>query len=561
MPDLLSEFKHETGMQQGLDADGSLMVVVPRLEANEAGGVKTPPVVMLAPVRDYGAFVGNFGGNAGQAVTNLALPDGRAGFAKKLGGYAVMSDRREAVEAYEQQADAARKLAEAAGLQGRHYLGEGDVVVLVNFRNAPVELLMRSLRTATEQLPGLGAGMGAMPPGAVGADAQQGLEAMERLLRQMDAFVISVDFGERGLGITMAAQSKAGTNLAAAIGQGPGDERFQQMLARLPGRPYLAAASADFANMDPGVLFDEIMGLMPDEGPFKPLLEQIRTARPLLTGMRSMAQVTFAPDQQAMMGMGGMGSMFTSVTVIEADEPQGYLTSMRQYIEKFNGMKIEVPAPPGGAGMGGGAGPGGGQGPMAMTMVTGYQPNVLQIEGQSVDQYEVRMQMPPQMMAQMGPMAAMMGMTAQQGYVTRQGEYVIQTQGLDANILRQAVSAVKQTKGLGVDGMIPQLRPIVLPPGANGEFYFDINPLAQMASGLAAAFGGQPFDVPQNMPPIAGGMGVRDHGIAMRMFVPTEVMRFVGEVVGQLQGMQGGMPGGPQGRPRDPNAPPPAPVF
>ena len=197
-----------------------------------------------------------------------------------------------------------------------------------------------------------------------------------------------------------------------------------------------------------------------------------------------------------------------------------------------------------------------------MTYVTTYTENALQIDGVRVDQFQMSMNMPPEVMAQMaqaGPMAAMMmGGMNYQGYMAAKGNYVIATTVLDPQVVTKALAAVDQDSGIGAAGPIAQMRDAALPPDCMMEGYLSIDGLAQTANNFVIPmFGMQPIQVPDDVPPLSLAAGIEDSGLAKRIYLPKASLKFIAETVMNMQTqMQQGGPGGPGGYPGGTQPPP-----
>ena len=77
MANLLGTIKQMAGVQEGVNNDGPLVVVATDAAAlGKNGRADQPPMVVAIPVSDYGAFVGQLGGNGDEAVTPLTLGGG-----------------------------------------------------------------------------------------------------------------------------------------------------------------------------------------------------------------------------------------------------------------------------------------------------------------------------------------------------------------------------------------------------------------------------------------------------------------------------------------------------
>jgi hypothetical protein len=283
------------------------------------------------------------------------------------------------------------------------------------------------------------------------------------------------------------------------------------------------------------------------------MVQFVRGALPLIERTKSTTAAYYVPPQ----GGGGMmaGGLFQGVTLVETTDAKGYVQAVKDQLAAMNTLKIEMPAPapaPGNAGNGGAdAGqPAAGGEPQAITFVTKFTPNALQIEGVAVDQYELTSTLPPalmQEMGQMGPMMMMMGATGQSGYIAAVDEtWVMTTSTPSADLARQGLTALKANKGLGTQKLLTQVREN-LTPNAMMEYYLSINGMMDVVNPFMAMAGAAAIQVPQNLPPVGGSVSVLDGGAAERLFVPAPVVRFINESIAAFRDQAGG---GPQPAPR-----------
>src|SRR5690606_29767021 len=87
------------------------------------------PVVLLVPVTDYAAFLGNFGATAEpNQVTELAMPNGQTGYARQLGNHAAVGPALAKVQAYA-AGNAAQAMFQKVGAMGQTSMNQTDLFV------------------------------------------------------------------------------------------------------------------------------------------------------------------------------------------------------------------------------------------------------------------------------------------------------------------------------------------------------------------------------------------------------------------------------------------------
>ncbi len=541
MDDLLGEFKAEFGMDNGFDDNGSMLVVVEDLATALANGTQ-PAYVMLIPVTDYAAFIGNFNGQADGGLTALTMPGGQPGFAKQVGGFAVLSPDEIAVESYTPGNDAAG-YATKAGKLGGDYLSSGDAALFID-----IEAMAPALKPVV-------AGMLDQAEMQAEMMEQQGFpESQTQSMKMMaqvygaiadvvldgaDSLVKTFDLNDTGIGFTVAMQTKPGSELARLFPGGSADA--SQLLAMLPDNPYVFASAIDARAVDFVGLIQKFLGAVPDEGPMVGMVAIYKDMMPMLEQMNGVSSVMYPPDQDAMMA----GGFMNALTVYTVKDAAAFVEAQKVYMQKLNGLSVPMGLP-----MDGGD-------PPVMTFTTSYTENALEIEGVQVDQYQMQTNFPPEAMMEMGEMAGFMQMFAggYNGYVATKGDKVIMTTALDPQLVTAGLAAADAAGGLGSAGPIAKERPAAIPPSGVMENYLSISGVAQTVNAFMGMMGMEPIQPPADLAPIAAGAGAADNGLAFRLYLPVDTIKFIADTAMQMQGAMMGPP--PQGG--GPGGPPPAP--
>lgn len=520
MQDLLGSTKREVGVDAGLNDNGPLVVVVSNLAKMQADAAAKPDVVLLVSVSDYAAFVGNFGGNA-DGVSELKLKDGSTGFAKKSGDFAVLADDKALVEAYTPAA-AGGALAAKLGPAGATALDRCDVAVYIDCAaiGDTFKSLMETGLSAVEQAEA--GGMTALPPGL----AEMYGSAVQFVIDNTDAMIIGLDISDAGIGVSKAMHMKKGSELAAYFPGGKANAAAE--LSRLPKQPYIMAGSFDGKAIATAKLAELIAGAQPQPGSAEMLA--------LAQGAKAGAFAFYAPDQTAMM----TGSFNNSLSIITADDGAQYLKLLQAYVSSLDGQKKPVlPDSPDGP---------------AVTYSATYSAGALNIGGVSVDQFLVQQQIPPEVLANMGPAAGFVGaFGTTRGFAAAKGNYVVITSSPDTQIITTALAAAEAGDGLGADAAITDMRKSNLPANPAAEMYVSLGGIAAMVNPITMMFGAPPIDVPADTPPIAMAVSVEGDTVVGRMYVPTADVKIMIDAYNSLQGLMQPMaepmtptqPGGP----------------
>ena len=520
MQDVLGEFKKATGMQNGLREDGPMIVVLTGV--TEAVQNQTEPkFVVLAPVTDYAAFVGNFGGDGGAAIAELTMPAGDSGFAKKVGQYAAFGQDKAVVEAY-QPANNGTKFKVLMGAMASRYFDGSDVAVLVELSTLGPALQPK----VDEGLAEMRAQLNAADPNA--AKMMEGMatmygEAVNAFLRDAQSAVFTADLDDAGIGSSGVVQWRAGSPAAKHFATAPGSN----LLSELPRQPYMLAGWVDYKALGLAGLMEKFVAALPEEGPINRGL--YADAIPMIRAASGQAFAWYSPQQ--VMGPG----LLSMVNVYQADDAGAFVNATKAYIEKMNNvaMPMGIPDEQGNE--------------QNLTFTTSYQPAVSEMEGVKVDQYALTYNLPPAMMEQMGPMAPMMmmmmGGAGYQGYIAHKDNHVVQTTVVDPMLMTAALQTVGKGQGLGADEALAAARQ-ELPPGLVTEMHISASGIVSTINGFMMMFGGPQLNVDAAVPPISFGMGVQDDALGARYFVPTRTIRYIYDVAMAAQAQMGGIPGG-----------------
>lgn len=548
LTDALGAFKAEVGIGDGLNDAGSAMLVIQDL-ATAIQTEQEPDILLIMPVTNYQTFISSFQAEgaapAGEGVTQITMPDGQDGFARESGGYAILGNTEQAVTNYA-PAGNADAVGGRVGALGVDYLGKCDAAIYLDLEAmapalAPkIDEAIAEMMTEFEQMAQMGM-----------ADASS-LEMMKAamtlyssagkaILESSEGFVVTLDISEHGIGFTDAIQFKPDSKVMQYLPGGGGGTA--SILSRLPRGSYIAAMAFDTEAIAMTDLFEAGMAAMPEDNA---QVELYRKAMPLMEQIQQYAGVFYTPDPAALMSGTGALNVLQTYKVKDDDN---YLQQTKAYITELNGTSIPMALPmaPGGQ-------------PAAMTYTTSYTDNALQLDGVQVDQYSMQMQMPQEMMMQMGPAAGFMQMfTNFTGYAAVNDGYYLATTTLDQQLMAKGLATGKTGDGLGNGDTLAVIREKTVPEGAIGEAYLSFAGIVDTLGPMAMMMGMPAIQAPQDLPPVAMGMGLKDNSAAARFYVPNDTIKFVIDTVKDIQAQMMGPvgPGGPGGPPQGPGAPPP----
>ncbi len=536
MEDALASFKQEMGVSEGIDDNGPMLMVIQDL-ATPMQEDSEPDALILMLVTDYATFVKSINGTP-DGVTEVQLQSD-TGFAKQLGNFAVLGETKESVEAYAAGEQGAAML-KTIGSYGQSYGSSSLISVYFNLAD-----LAPAFNAQIEE------GIAQMKAELENSDVEQTFDTEKMatayaslgktFVNGTQAVLFTMDSTEAGAGFAMGAGLKEGSDLA---GYFTGKSSDGSVLARLPDQSYLYASGIDLAgiNIDPLIdMAGEVMEAM-SEGPMAGMMAQSKQTLDMMKQVQRFGQVWYAPNAADPMAM--MSGGFMSFLNVYEDETGQDGNAMRDQWQKSMEAMGQVAVPLDEA-----------EEAAQMTMDVTYQPSAMQVEGVRVDQYQINMQLPPEMM-QGNPMAMMM-MNGYGGYVAATDDAVMMTTGgTDPKLITDGLKAIGKNDGLGSAAKLNDLRANQLPEALFAEGYLSIAGVADMANPMLQMFGGMPpVQVPADLSPIAMGLGQQDGSLGGRFFIPMDVMLFVKTTAEQF--VPAGMGGGNMGD--GGNGAPPAP--
>ncbi len=530
--DPLGMLKAELGLDKGFDEKGAMLISVSGiLNAVQQGD--EPALALLVPVSDYKAFIGNFDGKEADGLATLSMPHGQEGFAKKIGNYCLMGPSRAAIANYK-PAGKSDALAKAVGVIGGRHLAGNDISVYINVKALGAQL-RPMLKEAREEavrnlsfLEGDGEGPEAQAMALGKGMLATVFDSLDAMLRDGDAVVYGADLTNKGVGFTVTAQFREGTPLARMFPGGKGTA--SDMTALLPSNPYLMAMSMDLTGIDMQGMIDEFAKRFPKDNW---MADVVKSSAALLPRTKRAASIYYAPANAAAIMAGGL----STVSVMDTTNGAGYTKATKSYFDDFAKIKMDLGEVDGVK--------------MNFGFTTTYKENALSPEaaanvGAKVDEYVIKLDMPKELVDQIGEAGNMVGMMLRTaGYVATVDDTVMMTSTIDTNLLKVGVDTIKKKNGLGTTSLIKQVRENGLPANANYEVYINLASLTQLINqgmALAQMFGvpeleGVPqIEVPNNLPPLAVGGQIENGGMSMRAYVPMPVIAWIKDTAMKFQG-------------------------
>lgn len=536
MADILTMVKDQMGMQKGIDDKGSLLIVMPVLDLMASD----PPIVMVIPVADYDAFIGNFA-DAADAADAPGLKtfrmQGEQVFAKPMGKYAVVSPLSKLVQNYKAGSDPTA-LAKAAGTLGGQTLDNADALLYLNMEQiSPIlqpllQMGMMQMQQQFQQMPEETEAQGM----ATFMQAYMKLygDLGNMILRDAQTVVLGLSLSEADIRSTLALQCKPDTYLGQMFSQA---RKPLGNLNRLPDRPVFMAGSMDVSILPmkdmAKVIKAELLDKLPDDSPFKPMMAGYAKAFDagalVQEGQFVWYQPTGEVDPTNPMKLIDYAYVYTST------DPAGFMKANREYVESM------VAAMKGMAAMEGM--PAGAEMPVKMK----YTENAVQVVGRSVDKLEMEMSMGG-MPGGAEAMSTMMAFVTQMSsmYLTTTDDAIVMSHSGHQETLAAALATAGGTGKLGTR---PELQTAArsLIDHRVMEAYVDLSGIMKVA--VMPMLPEQMRMPVQDSPPLAMAWSATDNGTAMQLVVPVGAANQIKTAVSfifmrAMMGAMGGMEGG-----------------
>lgn len=525
MSDVLGEFKRSTGLISGVNDQGPLLLVMPKLPADQSA-MQSGSFLMIMPVSNYDEFITKVGGTKGEEVTAVKLGSGFSGYSRLVSGHAVLGQSKEAIMAYTPGRDPL-SLRTNAGKLGSTYLNRNDAVVVINIAQLRPMLrpkLQESIKTAITDIE-----EASMQRRISRAKAQESrtylnlyASAIRPLLEDTDTVTFGMNIGADGIGMTMTASFTAGSTTAKVLSNGGNASALTNML---PNQSYVSATAIDFGQIDVKTIADAIDAQLPpiDEGG---TIKLLRMALPMMRMTKGGATAYYTPPP----GAGIMGSnMLSTVSVLSAEDGPSYRRALRGYINSMAGLQMPTSVTDANGNLT--------EAPIIFD--TDYSPNTLNIDTIEVDQYSVRYQLPSEMMqTQTGSAAMLIGGSGQSGYVANRANYVVTTTSTNPQMIKSALSTIDpNVPGLGSLDSIRQARELDMTPKPFIESLLSVKGMAQTAKlfvGMMSPENQDMVPIPEDLPPIAFSASLEDSTLAGRAYVPTSVVIYAQNLIAMM---------------------------
>jgi hypothetical protein len=497
----------------GLNEAGSLaMVIMPGEDGIVDLGGPRPPMFMIVPVDDFGAFTTAM--NAQPAGAMMAADFmGETVFMKDIGaGYAMLSPDEGLATLMNPAPGQLAGHADRLGPSGVNLADSSDVVIVLDARFVGPMLVQ-----ASEQMADGMEMLAAMSPEAAGLTGfSEMFESFAHGFSENGRSVaIGLNFDASGLSLDLSTQFREGS-MFADLFQRSGDAT--DMIAGLPKMPVVAAMAIDTSSPKMKETFVNLIKLTGELQPGATDMMGFGSAAELIEYQDGSAFVLGEP--RSLM----FGAVFeNTMQYTKSSDPDRLMTAMRKMTGEMKTMQTE--------GIG-----------YEMT----FEQDAARVDGKSVDEWGMRFQFDPG-----DPTSQQMGMAfgaifgpagGPQGYYAKTDKGVITTYSRSRGFLRRAIASADGAGDSMMDEANIAMVTRKLPAKPMFVAYLGVGQVLEQVSGLAGMFGAPlPIEVEKGLAPIGFGVSMEDGGMHARLFVPQGIMNMIAnlaENAGQF------MPGG-----------------
>jgi hypothetical protein len=482
---------------QGADADGSAA-----LGLIGGGEGDEPEGVAVVPVRDYAAFVKNFGAT-GAGVEEIKL-DEKPMYVKNLeGGFAAVSSNKTLVEKFGGKPGNGKSHETLMGATGKAIAESSDIIIVANIGKMG-DQIKGGVSDFKDQMQ---MGMAMM---GNGANDLSGLDKfMEGFIRDASAGIIGFRINDSGVTLDAGAHFKEGSDYGKYFAS---KGNASQLIAKLPNQAFLFAMAMDTSS-------PSIRSMIKDIQAFAKSMQPAGQEG----GAPNMLPADFSDKSDGLAFQLGnspapMGGLFlNTVAYLHTSKPAELAKSMKEQMTAQNGKTIA-----------------------GTTFTTSYEEGV-KAGSITADAWSLKMQGDPedpqaQMVNQMNFM--LFGPGGLNGYTAQTEGGLIMTYSKNSELLSQTLASSKGGENMTADAEVKKIAG-ALPSGRTFEAYIGVKSLLDTVFGLLAPMGVVPqVEIPDQVPPVGMGATTDSGGLRFTIVVPTGVITTVKSIAEAMD--QGG---------------------
>ncbi len=511
---------------KGVDPKRSVAMVLTKLNdkpkgegAGEEPGMveRNDEGVVLLPVTSYAEFVDATGGKPGENVTRLSLGDEEMYAKDAGGGYAAISNKTKAVEAFTPATGQLPAHTKAFGVVGNRVADKCDILVISSFASLKGKI-EEGVAEMDKQLEG------GMPPGM--DQMKAGMDFMKDMAKAVardgSVGVLGLSKSEAGIIFDGAAQFREGTETASKF-KIKGNSASN--LARLPSKPFLFAGGMDLSSPTMKKMLGELAKAgQKAAGGEKPAEDPMNWIAGIARNIESTDGAGFmvgATDNMA------AGLLVNSASFTATKNPAALLASMRDSHLGAHGKTIN-----------------------GMTFANEWKAGEKEIAGAGkADVYTSKITLdqddPNAFMASMG-LGMMFGdQGGMSGFAMATKSGLVMTMSQNAPLMSSAVEAANAGNGLGTIDTV-KTAAAMLPEHRIGEMYLGTKEIVNAIAQAAGAFGGLDlhFTMPEKVSAIGTGAAMDGEGLHLRVAIPQDAFDTILSVLKQAKAQNDEMMGG-----------------
>lgn len=479
----------------GISKKGAVALVM--LKAPDVESGDEPEMVAIVQAEDYAAL-GKSVGTTKDGELDKATLNGKDVWMKSIGGgYVVLSDDKDRVAKFEGKEGGNARHKKFYGSRADRLTDTADAAVFLDV--GALKPLIDAGGDELEQR------LGELPGQENAGEMFKWMK--EHVVADMDAGVAAFSIDSSGVSFDMTGVAKEGSKLSKAF-ESAG--KAHALLNKIPGGPFLMAYAADLSNKGWSDFFKE-MPKGKSDGPL-PGLSSLMGSDPTLTEKCTGAAVVIGVPPG-----GIMSGMLTRTTgYLQTSDPAKimafYKDELPKTLEKEQLGKVE------------------------------YKAGITEVEGRKIDSVDMTIS-PDEGIPGMGQiLQVMFGMSGGPSfYITPVDDGVVTTMSKSSEMMAAAIKASKGENTLGGDKQLSAVAE-KLPQGRAVEGYIGVKGLLDTLLPMAAMFGGKPLklDIPEKLPPVAGGIAMGERQVQATFYVPAEVIKTGGDIAKALQSARGG---------------------
>lgn len=527
LADPLGSLKQQAKITQGLDENGDMAFVF--VDPAQAGGQPDKAMLLLFPVSDYQAFLGNFQGAQTEGdVSQITFgAQNQPTFVSKWGSFAALSPTRDVVA---NKPGSGLKLTGVAAQRA----GDQDIIMVANFNALRTKLQPMLAEGREKMLAEVDEGLAEQPQAqkfspVIKSAVNQALNLVDAFLRDATAATVSLKFGDAGINASAMAEFAPSSYLGNLVSSLKNTD--ETLLEGLPSGKYLIFGGAVTSPDAMTKLFDDFAGpvlqeLKAVEGVESQAVQQYGDAvRQILASNRGQTFGMIAPAGQI-----GAEPLLQYVSILKGDA-KAISQAQQQLVKTQEQMMAAFGVP--------------------NAVSSNVTPAAKTVEGVTFDQLTTQVNpggdpaAAQQQQQIMGLIYGPAGMSVLMGPVS--DDALLVASGVSDETLSSVINNVKQKQSPLKDR--PGLQAVAdqLPKSRLVAVYIPVDEIVATGVHYAGQFNFPvPVQLPPDLPPIGATISTENTALIGEAHVPTQlVQRLVAAGMQAFMQMQGG--GGGQG--------------